>query len=632
MAAIRDPASRAGVSRGARPRGTARARKGFLDPRLVPTPLVARAREAGMQPKPPRVVRSRGRQVLAAIGPLLLHLAWGRLRGTLDAAQVGLRTREILEELGGVWVKLGQLLALRKDLFPIAFCAALSRLHDNCVPFPGAEARRVVEEDLGRPIEAVFSEFSEEAIAAASIGQCHLARLREGDVRVAVKVQRPDAAPSFQRDMALVRRLLWPFQWVRGWSHFRWNDFLWELENIVQEELDYRFELNSIRILRKNLRRHKRVYVPRAFPRWSARRVLVLEYVEGVFMSDYLAAAREEPDSLRSWQIENGVSPGKVGRRLYRSFLRQMLEDQVFHGDLHPGNVLLLRDNWVCLIDFGTVSRIDNRLLRNLGLCMAYIGMRNYSRALDKFLDLADALPPVDLEEMKLEMLSVFQAWDQRTRIPEIPYAKKSLVSLWQELGNTILRYRLVMDWSFLRVDRASVTLDVSLQELIPDLDFPRELKRYYARAIRRHVRRARKPSARRTVWTEWLTLLGALPQEAPVLLGDVGTLIHRQSRNFKATTTKVAYLWEVFLVQCRWLLRGVMLLTTAGWLWQRDAFPESLVFREGHFDDFLMLLPALTDLEWLLALASVFWLHRIVGKLIARFRSPEQRLVGRGG
>jgi len=185
-----------------------------------------------------------------------------KLRLPLHSRRRGERIRRGLERLGGLWIKAGQLLALRRDLLSSELCDELARLHDRAVGFPPADVVRVLEAELERPVSEVFSEFDRMPLAAASVGQTHRARLRRNGMLVAVKVQRPTIAETFHRDF---RYLRWIVSFLRRFDiapNGRWRDMLWELQRTMRQELDYRLEAASIQRMKRSLRPH-RVYVPK---------------------------------------------------------------------------------------------------------------------------------------------------------------------------------------------------------------------------------------------------------------------------------------------------------------------------------------------------------------------------------
>src|SRR5262249_47012461 len=150
-------------------------------------------------------------------------------------------------------------------------------------------------EELGRPLSEVFDRFDDQPIAAASIGQVHRARLRQEKVEVVVKVQRPSVEITFRSDLAWIRRLVHTFHRLGLWPHMRWKDLILELDEIVLEEVDYRYELAAARRMRWVLRSHD-IYVPKTFRAYTSRRVLVQEYIAGVTMSEYVTILRHTPE------------------------------------------------------------------------------------------------------------------------------------------------------------------------------------------------------------------------------------------------------------------------------------------------------------------------------------------------
>ncbi len=174
---------------------------------------------------------------------------------------------------------------------------------------------------------------------------------------------RPGAEDIFAADMAFFQTVVWWLNRFNIFSYMRWQEAIWELDQIMREETDYRFELSNIRLMRKQLCGHS-VYVPRPFPKYCRRRVLVMEFLEGTLMSDYIQVSESDPERLAAWLDENHIEPERVGRRLFMSFMRQIVEENRFHGDLHPGNIMLLRNSRVAFIDFGTVGTLEQNLWR----------------------------------------------------------------------------------------------------------------------------------------------------------------------------------------------------------------------------------------------------------------------------
>lgn len=219
----------------------------------------------------------------------LIGMATARLRGQVDGEAYGRYVRILFESLGGTWVKLGQLLGMRRDVFSAAFCAEMSKVQNQATGFPGSISRRILEEDLPEPIETIFADFQEAPFAAASIGQVHEARLRQNGMRVAIKVRRPFAVEQMTLDFRWLGYIFGFLEWIRFKPSFAWNDLLWELETALKEELDYRIEGSYLARMATSLAPHG-ISVPEVFNEYTTSRVLVMEFLEGVFVSELIAA------------------------------------------------------------------------------------------------------------------------------------------------------------------------------------------------------------------------------------------------------------------------------------------------------------------------------------------------------
>ena len=461
----------------------------------IPTPLFAGEERRPVRIVPARRPRSiRGLQIaLHAVriaGTWLLASLRRRLTGRDDTTVVAVAVRRTLERLGGLWIKAGQLLGMRRDLFPEAFCTELSLLQDTAVGFPARNVRAIIESEYGAPLEQIYSRFDLQPIAAASIGQVHRARLRRNNVDVAVKVQRPFVEEVMRRDLRFIRRCARVLVRLSVLPHARWLEMVWELENIMRNEIDYRIEASFIRRMRVVLKGHQ-VYAPKVFRRESSRRVLVMEYIRGVFMSEFITACQTDPARLRAWMAENRIKAGAVGRRLYDTHTRQVFEDNLFHCDLHPGNIVLLRDSRLALIDFGSIGSIDRTKLKKYYLIFQAMGQGDYTKVAEVFLLLGPPLRAVRIEDVKADIVRTLRQWETRVSVERLRYHERSLTYAMQGIANVYRRHRIALGWEFMEVNRAEVTMDASLMYLLPDINYHDMIRRYERAARRRELRRA---------------------------------------------------------------------------------------------------------------------------------------------
>lgn len=523
----------------------------MLDKSLIPTPLVLEGNGGHPRPieveDPRRPSRSRPLFLLVLVGRWGLGLLGRRLiHRHLEPVEEARRFRVLLETIGGLWVKAGQFMALRHDIFPDEFCEELSLLHDSAKGFPGTIARRIVEESLGAPIDHLFSAFDDVPIAAASIGQVHQAVLRDGDVAVAVKVQRPWIAERFEQDLALIARLSALLHLFSILPFMRWPEFVVELTDVMQAEVDYYREASSIHRMRKVLRRH-RIYAPKVFFDFSGARVLTMEFIEGVRLTQYIALQRTDPRRVADWTMENDFRPKRAARRLFFSLQRQCCEDNLFHGDLHPGNIILLRQGRIALIDFGTIGSLEASRQREHVRYIMFLASGEFQKAAEYLLLMMTCVPVRELDDLKARLVRVISSWSERTATRGLPYEQKSFSSVIGELGKILVAYGVAIEWSFMRMDRAHLSLDASLRVLFSnDVNYRKLIRRYLEGMRAREVKRA---FSRRAVGAHLAGTVAAARQ-VPELVENLtqfqGRLLRDAAQVYRNTLTKAAYFFKV--------------------------------------------------------------------------------------
>jgi ubiquinone biosynthesis protein len=572
--------------------------------KLLPTRLVftsERAKVAIEETRPPSFFR--GFFFLYQMALLGLITVWNRL----TPAQYAHYVRKLLAPLGIVGAKLGQTLGMRSGQLPAEYAAELATLRDWGSGVPFATVRRTVERELNRPLERYFDEFSEAPFAATTSFQLHRARLRREQVYVVVKVLRPYAEDYYRRDIGLLRRLARWLQALRLAPKMRWMDLCREIEEVCTRELDLRYEAASLRQLRRNLPAHG-VYVPRVFARYSTRRVLVMQFVHAALMADYIQLARTDPARLASWLEENNIRPRRLARRLFHSIWRQILEDNFFHADLTPYNVILLRNSRLAVIDCRSAGQLEAEVLGKNRRFIEAIADGDYATAAEYVFLLASRLPLVDLGEVKTEFVRVWRRWETRNYVRNLPAEEKSITRMLAGLGQVMNRYRFEAQWSVARLVWSVVKADSSILHLAADINYLHWLRQYFRAAHRRGQRIHLSEVAERSVRT-----LAAVIELPKTLLGDSiaqQEVLRRQARVFQGSTTKSGY-----VLGGLYSLLASALLLLGGWLGCAFLSQHHGVEREPllgpQLSGAVRVVPAFGYPTWVGILLLVFVTHR---------------------
>jgi len=264
------------------------------------------------------------------------------------------RIRRVLEELGPSFIKLGQLMSTRADIFPPEYIEELKKLQDQVPPIPFAEIKKVIEKELKRPVGEIFVSIEPAALAAASVAQVHMAEL-EDEERVVVKVIRPGIDKKIREDIGLMyyfaEKIEKSFQigQIIGFV-----DLVKEFERSILRELDMYVEAGNIERFARNFKDSQELYIPKVNWDLTARSVLVMEHINGIKM--------DQVDEIR----DNGLDPKEIAMIGLRSFSRQLMEFGLFHADPHPGNTIVMYDGRVSLVDFGITGYLDEETMLQL--------------------------------------------------------------------------------------------------------------------------------------------------------------------------------------------------------------------------------------------------------------------------
>ena len=315
------------------------------------------------------------------------------------SASIPRRIRLVLEELGSTAIQLGQVLATREDLVGEEFAKEFETLHDNAVPLPFAVVRAVVEKEFGRPIDAVFADFSETPLASASLGQVHRATLENGE-KVVVKVQRPGIEEQIKGDLGIMRYLVELYEkYAQDQQSVNLKKIALEYERTIHNELDYIQEKLNIKRFSELFEKDPGVFVPIVYEQFSTKKVITMTYIEGVKVKDL-------PRSSMSYDTRLLV------RRVTDCFLKQILVYGYFHADPHPGNIFVLKNNVIAYIDFGMMGHADKHFVDDLVQAISFLLNYDVNGLVSHFTNMGLINDTVDLEAFKFDAMDLLNRYN----------------------------------------------------------------------------------------------------------------------------------------------------------------------------------------------------------------------------
>ncbi|MEM7208661.1 MAG: ubiquinone biosynthesis regulatory protein kinase UbiB [Pseudomonadota bacterium] len=382
----------------------------------------------------------------------------------------GERIRRALEELGPVFVKHGQVLSTRRDLLPDDIADELARLQDRVPPFPPELARQVIETELGDSVENLFAEFSKDALASASVAQVHAAKLKTGE-RVIVKVLRPDIEQVIRRDLKLMYSIAAMAEkyWVDG-PRLRPREIVHEFERIIFDELDLVREAANCAQLRRNFEGSKELYVPQIHWDYTRNRVLVMEQIEGIRVSEIAELHARNVDM--KLLAERGVSV----------FFTQVFRDNFFHADMHPGNIFVDASNpdlpHYIAVDFGIVGTLTREDRHYLAENFLAFFKRDYHRVAQLHVDSGWVPEGTRVEEFESAIRTVCEP------IFEKPLAEISFGQVLLRLFQTARRFNMEVQPQLVLLQKTLLNIEGLGRQLYPELDLWQTAKPFLERWV----------------------------------------------------------------------------------------------------------------------------------------------------
>lgn len=432
---------------------------------------------------------------LAAGILFLLGVASDLLHARNTAENRARHMREAFESMGTTFIKVGQQLSMRLDLLPYVYTRELEKMLDNVRPFPVEVAIKTIERATGKRLEEIFSAFDPEPVGSASVACVYHAILKNGK-RVAVKVRRPGIGVRLAADMRALRWLAFVTEMLLFAPGFTSN-FVFELNSMLMEELDFVREARFADLYRRRTRRTRELHfvsAPKVYFEYSSEEVMVSEFVTGIWMKDLLPALENHSPQTMAMLEELNIDPVILARRIQLIARFNNFENIFFHADLHPGNILVKPNNKIVLIDFGSCGSFSKGELNSWRRWFDAQSIDDVGGMVQAALAILEPLPPIDKDAFGQRMEYMF--WNDL-------YAIKSKHSQWPERISSRLwmgflklsrEFQVPLRLNTLRMIRASMLTDTIAARLDHRQDPYREFRRYERgagwRAKKRLIRR----------------------------------------------------------------------------------------------------------------------------------------------
>jgi ubiquinone biosynthesis protein len=363
------------------------------------------------------------------------------------------RTRRVLEELGPTFIKFGQILSTRPDLIPLEYLKELAKLQDEVPSFPYEEACEVITRELGQPPDVVFQSFEKEPFAAASIGQAHRARLPNNE-DVVVKVQRPGIREIIETDLeimlhlaSLMERHLEEFEVQRP------TRIVSVFARSIEKEINYLLEASNIERIARQFLTDQTVYIPKVYRQYSTKRVITMEYVEGIKASE-IEVLKEG-----GYDLKLLASSGAV------LIMKQIFVHGFFHADPHPGNVFILPGNIICFLDFGMMGQISRKERADFADLVMRVVSRDEKKVVDSILKITYQHDQPDRETLENDCAELID------RYVGLPLKDLEVGLVLHHLLEIISRHRLTLKPNFYLLVKATSTIETVGGMLDPDFD-----------------------------------------------------------------------------------------------------------------------------------------------------------------
>jgi ubiquinone biosynthesis protein len=404
------------------------------------------------------------------------------------------RLRMALAELGPTFIKLGQILSTRPDLVGVRLAEEFRNLQENVPADRPDVVRKLVEAELGQPIERLFAEFGSVALASASIGQVHCARLHSGEA-VVVKVLHADIEKKVAVDMDILVGLAQLAEMVPDFRNYRPSAIAAEYQRTMRRELDFGREERNIQQFIRDFRDDPVAHFPQTYPAMSTRRVLVMERLEGIKLS--------ESDRLAS----SGIDTDEVARRGAEICLKMIFDHGFYHADPHPGNLMVMENCRIGVLDCGMVGRIDERLHGDVSELLVALSNLDAEHVTSMILRLGKTPPDLDRSALSLDVADFLSYYATQS------LDRFDLSGALNEIVEHVRRYRIMLPARITMLLKALVTLEGTARLVSPKFNLVEMIRPYRRKLLLQRFSPKRRLRKWYRLYSELEHLVDILPQ-----------------------------------------------------------------------------------------------------------------------
>ena len=367
------------------------------------------------------------------------------------------RIRMATEELGTTYIKLAQILSNRPDVIPLPLVAEFEKLQTKVPPFSSGEARKIIEAEIGKSIESVFDNFSDEPFASASIAQVHKARLKDGET-VVLKVRRPDILQKIELDIVIMKYFARIMEERGYFSNLDPIGIVRAFDNAIHKELDLSHEGYNLQRFASNFARSEFVFVPKYYPKYTTKKLLTMEFVDGVHPYDTAGLARI------------GISSHELAVNGMFALFQQIFEHGFFHADPHPGNLFAMPGNKVCFIDFGMMGTVLKSDVEFFADIVYGVTAKNSKRLIWGLKNIAVSQQFEGIKAFDYEVEDLIQDYHA------LPADKVNMTELFNRLLGLVNKYTIKMPPDYFLLSKCLVTIEGVGHRLDPHLNIIDEL------------------------------------------------------------------------------------------------------------------------------------------------------------